>query len=1353
MGGTTHEETAPASGRWRRVLRRLGLVSAGGIVVVGLLWLGRATLLAPPLTWLAAQQVRDRFGAALSIGAIEGDWLEHLRLCDVRLEPDAGAVPVVRRLSVPSVDVRWRLLDLVRGRLDALTSIGLHAERIELDLTEPTSGEPSATVFEWPPLPAIDVTIGELDVALPGERRLRLTDVALDHGMLAEHAVGLVATAVYDDPEIGRREVSIVLDGDWREAVLSLASVELDESRLGPVSIAEGRVDLSEVGRGRVQAHVPIALGAEGATQLTTDLTIGRGTLTIATVGEAVDLAVLEALEGLVPPLPLSGVVDEVDARVELRADEPVTVMGFVRAHDVVWDGFGVDRLSSHVVYSGATLELDETRIERGGDRLIGGGVTLPLEADGLAPWLAAVRGRIAVHSADARAFWPDERVSLGGEPVQARVQTTWTAEGIAIDSGELTTKQGKAELERGRLRWASPLASSELDLELRVDLPDLSELGIEDVAGSCRGLVRLAGPIDGLNGEANLEAEIAWADLEEGTVTIDAEFDGERALIERLDVSGERVDLAVSGAVGFDGELDDLEVRGEVRELEHFGAAVDAGRVLVDGRFDGTVRAPTGPFTLSCSELGGLAGIGEEFDTVDVRGRLFASSLSIERCDVSSEHGSIAATGDVRWDESRQDVEALVTTLVARDGGAELVLKEPARLAFTRDTTRVGPLTLEGAGGRAELEYARTPSQHEARLVFESFDLFALLGPLVPEGFAVEGIDGLVTATFDGPPSVEGDLVVTGLRSPGDESSGWALELDTQLREGSLDLRSVDARHPRWGHFTLTGSAPFDPGGAELLPDGPVRLTLDAGELDVGAAGRLIADTRLSGVWTGRADLNGRWRELVGSVVLATEEAQLTSDEPGGASFGPGSIDVELTLTADRTSGRVSLEGFEDVTLSGNGSVASGLDVPGLLANPRAWLSADLAGQVDFELGSLSRVATWIESLPSCDGRVHARGRLGGTLADPEFLGQVQWADGRLRAAAELPPLEALNGYLTFSADRVELKGLEGELGAAPFALTGSVERSPDGPVCDLKLSGENLLLQRRRGFKVRADTTLNVAGPLDRLVVTGRIALTNGRFTKSFDPFSVLDPRGGRGQHARSSLDFMLTSDPLFGSTKLDIEVTTREAFVVKNNVVKGGVRPDLRLLGTAEVPYFVGRIYLDPTRVTLPAGRLEVRSGTVSFLRSTPFRPELELVAEAFVRGYRIDVRIDGSLEEPEITLSSTPPLASEDALVLIVTGQLPANVASTEAVQTVALFLAQDFVQRWLASESTEDTETFLDRIDVWTGVDPIKTGVETYNISLRMAGDPEKRGLVQLIRGEQDAYEHYNFGYRFLFRLR
>ena len=48
---------------------------------------------------------------------------------------------------------------------------------------------------------------------------------------------------------------------------------------------------------------------------------------------------------------------------------------------------------------------------------------------------------------------------------------------------------------------------------------------------------------------------------------------------------------------------------------------------------------------------------------------------------------------------------------------------------------------------------------------------------------------------------------------------------------------------------------------------------------------------------------------------------------------------------------------------------------------------------------------------------------------------------------------------------------------------------------------------------------------------------------------------------------------------------------------------------------------------------------------------------------------------------------------------------------------------------------------------------IRTGVETYHVSLRLAGDPTRRGLVQSIRGEQDAYENYNFGYRFLFRLR
>ena len=1355
MAGTNSAASPKASEPRRRpsVARRLASALLIGVALLATAWFGRAHVLAPPISWLASQQVAERFGAALSIGAIEGDWLGHLRLRDVRLEPNTGNVPVVRRLVAPIIEVRGSLLALAGGRTEALSSIGLHIERLELDLTEPTADEAPSAPFELPPLPGIELTVDELVVLLPGDRRLVLNGVALDYSLLEEHALALVATALYDDPAIGRRTGELNLSGDWRDGRLKIASLQLEQERFGALTVSDGALDLSELGAGRLSAHAPLAF--DGAT-LIVDWTLAGGDAAIRAVGQGLELERLRAFAGLIPDMPLSGVVDEVDAVVTLPADAAPTVTGFVRAHDLRWDEQFVDQLSTRVAYSGSALRLDETRIERSGDRLIGAGITLPLQAQGLAGWLAAVRGRMSLDVADARRYWPNERIAeRADEPVRARFQTAWTAAGVVIESGELTTREGIAELEEGRIQWAAELERSELDLALRVDLPDLAELGIDAVTGGCRGVVRLAGPIDALMGHADLEARVDWAELESASLVVACDFDGERATIERLMVDGERIDLSIAGAIAFDGTLAALKVEGEVRELDHFVAGVPAGRVLVEAQLAGDLGAPTGPFLLRGSELDGLGGIGQELDEVLVEGRLFADSVELESLRVTSRHGALEASADARWDRTARTVDVLLASLVARNAGSELALEAPARLAFGPDTADVGPLVLSGAGGRAELTYVRNSERHEGECSLSEFDLFALLGPLVPEGFRVDGIDGAVRARFEPRPVFSAELAVRGLRPPGDASQGWMLDLDAGFDGAALQVQAAQALHPRWGRFDLVGSGPLDLSGATPWREGPVALSLDVHEFDVGAAGRLWDGSRLAGVWTGRAELAGTWRELVGQVAIATTEARLIDGgDPELVLFGPGAIDVRLDVQPARVVAEARIEGFEDVTFEGEGSIATGIDVARLVAAPPEILAAEIEGQVDFELQSLTRIGRWIDALPSCDGRVAARGSIAGRLGAPRFAGQVRLADGRVRAAAELPPLEALNGHLTFSEERVVLNGLVGELGAAPFALNGSIELPETGPVCKLALSGENLLLMRRRGFKLRADTDLAVDGSLDDLLVHGHIALTDGRFTKSFDPFSLLDP-GARGGslRARSGLEFSIASDPLFGATRFDVKVTAREAFAIKNNVLRGGVRPDLQLAGRAEVPYFVGPIYIDPTRIVLPAGRLEIRTGTVTFQRSDPFRPELELSGEAFVRGYRIDVRVDGSLEDPEITLSSTPPLPSEDALVLIVTGQLPTNVASTEAVQTVALFLAQDFVQRWFASESTEDDESFLDRIEVWSGVDPIKTGVETYHVSLRLAGDPTQRGLVHSIRGEQDAYEHFNFGYRFLFRLR
>jgi hypothetical protein len=138
-------------------------------------------------------------------------------------------------------------------------------------------------------------------------------------------------------------------------------------------------------------------------------------------------------------------------------------------------------------------------------------------------------------------------------------------------------------------------------------------------------------------------------------------------------------------------------------------------------------------------------------------------------------------------------------------------------------------------------------------------------------------------------------------------------------------------------------------------------------------------------------------------------------------------------------------------------------------------------------------------------------------------------------------------------------------------------------------------------------------------------------------------------------------------------------------------------VQLLGTGAVPTAEGPVYVDSATLDLPSGKLELVSGVLQFRQTDPFRPEAALSATARIQGYDVRAAITGALaggELEDVQLSSSPPLAEDDLWVLVLTGQPPLDRwrdQNTQAMESVALFLAKDRVARWLAGDDNGHRE--------------------------------------------------------------
>ena len=330
----------------------------------------------------------------------------------------------------------------------------------------------------------------------------------------------------------------------------------------------------------------------------------------------------------------------------------------------------------------------------------------------------------------------------------------------------------------------------------------------------------------------------------------------------------------------------------------------------------------------------------------------------------------------------------------------------------------------------------------------------------------------------------------------------------------------------------------------------------------------------------------------------------------------------------------------------------------------------------------------------------------------------------------------------------------MQAEVGGSPVSLNGRINREQDAVDVSLQLEGKNVLLVRNNDMRLRGDVNLEVSGPLERLVIKGTTGLTGGYYTRNID---FLGKIGSSSTPVSEGASFLFSfTDPPLKNAVFDIRVTTIEPFRIRNNVVRGTLRPELTLKGTGELPFLVGTVYIDPSRVLLPSGRLQVQSGLLRFLENTPDRPQLDLLANSKVQGYDINVVTQGPIDDPVITLSSSPALPNDDLLLLLLTGQLPTDEAATgtlgRGTTNVMVYLGRDFLNKWLEDESGMGDETILDRFELDYGRGVTKSGEQTIESTFRLSEESTGKNRVYYLSGEKDRYDAYNYGLRVVFRF-
>lgn len=1063
------------------------------------------------------------------------------------------------------------------------------------------------------------------------------------------------------------------------------------------------------------------------------------------------DLAVLADLLGL-PPMAgrLAG-----DGQVSGTLARPEGRLA-LRGNGLAFEGVPLGDLELDARAEVDRVALERFELRRGPDRLDARGTALlhPLRLEGVV--LDAAVTDLRRYAGFLPAPWDESRGSLSatarlrGSPLRPEGVVELALRDARLAGVDISKGVVSAEVSGHTVEVRSLEAeTSEGSLALRGILEigeegELFEASLTEFRIGRRGVVLIqtrGTPVRVAYGAAAGRVAIEGLDLRRGTDRV--------ALTGVYTASEERVE-----GVRAELQVADLAVYAEA--LAPFVLAV-SGALEVRGEAHGALPWPDGHVSAVGRDL--RAG-GVEFDRVLLEAWSEGGVLRIETAEAVSPLGSAAFSATVTGDVSVPVFQVELQALRLRGEGFDMALEGAARATASRDRVEIRGLSLQGEPGSLRIDgHAALPDAVDLRVEVAGLGSGGWLPPLAGEAVSFLGAD--LSAHLRGTraaPLLDAKGAVAELRV---EGAPFPLE-------GAFDLgyagRRLSLRVFRWSGdggtlVEASGELPLDPFGEDLLAPGPLQFQARARVPSLDTFAALLPDGVRPG---GSADLDlsleGTWDVPVAALHLLVSD--LTLPELG-VPTPPGPFALEGRASARGRS--LSLETLEVsspvVHLSGLGRWD---DAPVLaeVLRGRASLGGHVRGEGRLTVSELGWARRGVEGLRRLEGRVMADFAVEGYLPKLSATGFVQVRDGAVRAAGGGPPLEDVELDARLDLGGITVEELRAQVGGAPLTVAGRLQlRDPDGdgegkgPRADFRVQGQNVLLLREEGLRVRADLDISVEGPTEGLLISGRMALTESRYSKPVDFLGFL--RGSRKPSARQGIELFSFPEPPLRDARFDVAVTAAAPLEIRTNLATGSLRPMLRLAGTGEIPILLGEIYLDPIRVRLPAGRLDVESGVVRFLAVDPDRPLLDATASTRMLGYDISMQVSGPYDTPVVTLSSVPPLPDEDLLLLVLAGRPPASAMDQGAARESGLAVATYLGRGLLAGlfGPGEGNDSVADRFDLQLGQGVSRTGQETIEARFRLVEGFLLEGDTLYLRGERDVYDAFNTGVRIVFRFR
>jgi hypothetical protein len=482
-----------------------------------------------------------------------------------------------------------------------------------------------------------------------------------------------------------------------------------------------------------------------------------------------------------------------------------------------------------------------------------------------------------------------------------------------------------------------------------------------------------------------------------------------------------------------------------------------------------------------------------------------------------------------------------------------------------------------------------------------------------------------------------------------------------------------------------------------------PVEVSLESKVLSLGLLNDwLPASAKLDARSTGKLCVKVSGTFADPSVEVAMEARNLRS--PAQPKLPPADLTVDLTGSGGllKVRGKATAPDFPPAVMT-----ASMAFLPARWAEaPGSIMDEPVSARVDLPRLDLSRFSQLVTAAKRISGTVTANLEAGGTVGKPAVKGGINLANGGFELkSGRSPALTDVGLAVELAQDRVTLKNLKGTMAGGTLAGGGTLAITNGKPgAIDLRVTGNHLPLLRDESVIVRANAGLRLSGTLEKAALTGTVGVVDSLFYRDIELLPIGTPFTGPSAAALPKVD--APSKPAaslpepFRSWTLDVLLRTENPFLIRGNLATGAVTAKLKVGGTLGSPAPAGEVRLKDLRAALPFSTLVVPSGSLRFDPSTGFDPLLEIRGSAEPRPYRVSVYVYGRASNPQLVLTSSPPLPENEIMTLLATGTTTSGLENPQAASSRAMQLLAEELRRgrFAVGKQLRPLLGLLDRVD-------------------------------------------------------